>query len=66
MKDEWSRTASLMAFVANTQRDPKKTRAFRPGDFDPFVKSSKPPTVGVEILKDVFLHGRIPKQEAHT
>jgi len=62
MKDEWSRTASLMALIANTQRDPKKTRAFRPSDFDPFAKTATPMRVGVEELKDVFVHGRIPKQ----
>jgi len=26
----------VLALLANANRDPKKTRAFRPSDFDPF------------------------------
>ena len=37
---DWARTASLMALVANTNRDPKKTRPFRPSDFDPYASGS--------------------------
>lgn len=59
MRDEWLRTSSLMALIANTQRDPKKTRAFRPGDFDPFAKTAAPMRVGVEELKDVFVGRRL-------
>ena len=62
MRDEWARTSSLLALIANAHRDPKKTRAYRPSDFDPFSKSNKPIQVGVEVLKDVFLHGRVPVQ----
>jgi len=28
--------SSLLALVANVNRDPKKTRAFRPADFNPY------------------------------
>ena len=60
-REAWVRTASVMALIANTQRDPKKTRAFKPSDFDPFSKSSKPaPKVGVDVLKSVFIEGRMP------
>ena len=62
MKDAWSRISSLMAMIANCHRDPNKARAYRPSDFDPFSKSETPPTVGVEVLKDVFVHGRMPMQ----
>lgn len=57
-RESWSRTASAMALLANTQRDPKKTRPFRPSDFDPFsaAKSAEPtPKVGVGVLKTVFI-----------
>ncbi|TVQ33879.1 MAG: hypothetical protein EA376_01205 [Phycisphaeraceae bacterium] len=37
-RSEWARTSSLLALIANVHRDPKKTRAFKPGDFDPFTK----------------------------
>ena len=60
-REAWTRTASVMALIANTQRDPKKTRAFKPSDFDPVSKSSKPaPKVGVGVLKSVFIEGRMP------
>lgn len=61
MKDAWSRTSSLMALLANCHRDPKKTRAYRPSDFDPFGKNATPPTVGVGVLKDVFINGKLPE-----
>ena len=61
-KDAWSRTASLMALLANCHRDPKKTRAFKPGDFDPFAKRTPLVKVGVEVLKDVFLRGKLPQE----
>ena len=31
----WNHTASLMALLANANRDPKKTRAFKMTDFHP-------------------------------
>jgi hypothetical protein len=57
---DWTRTASLMALIANCHRDPKKQRAFRPSDFDPLARRSAPPKVGVDVLKDVFIHHRMP------
>ncbi len=35
-RDEWGRLSVLLALTANCHRDPKKHRAFRPSDFDPF------------------------------
>ena len=32
----WAHTSTVLALLANANRDPKKTRAFRPSDFDPF------------------------------
>jgi hypothetical protein len=61
-RDEWARTSSLLALIANAHRDRKKTRAFKPSDFDPFAKPTRPIKVGVEVLKDVFLHGMVPEQ----
>ena len=54
----WSRTSALMALIANTQRDPKKTRAFRPSDFDPFAEPQKPLKAEVSVLKSVFIDHR--------
>lgn len=36
VRDEWRRTSVLLALTANCHRDPKRTKAFRPADFDPF------------------------------
>jgi len=63
-RDGWARTSSLMALIANTNRDPRKHRAFRPSDFDPFAARPKQ-KVDVSILKDIFIDGRAPRTEAH-
>lgn len=60
VRDEWRRASVLLALIANANRDPKKTRAFRPADFDPFAKPAEPIKVGIEVLKDVFIDGRMP------
>jgi hypothetical protein len=67
-RDEWSRTSSVMALVANTQRNPKKTRPFRPGDFDPFARTADKRAqvipAPVSVLKDVFIRNQ--KQQGGT
>jgi len=63
-KDEWSRMSVLLALLANCHRDPKKTRAFRPSDFDPFAKRPAPIPVDMDSLKAVFLEGFSPRTEA--
>ena len=72
-RDEWARTSSLMALIANANRDAKKHRAFRPTDFDPFSQTHKPKQkVDVSILKEIFIDGKqahppdITRKEAHT
>jgi len=60
-RDEWARTSSLMALIANANRDAKKHRAFRPTDFDPFSQTNKPKQqVDVSILKEIFIDGNKP------
>ena len=34
----WARTALLAAILANAHRDPRRTRAFEPKDFDPYAR----------------------------
>ncbi len=60
-KDEWARSSALMALLANCHRDPKKTRALRPSDFDPFAKRPAPIPIDMDGLKAVFLEGRFPR-----
>lgn len=60
-RDAWTHTASIMSLIANAHRDPKKTRSFKPADFDPFSARNKTvPTVGVGVLKTVFIDKQIP------
>jgi len=53
--------SALMALLANCHRDPKKTRAFKPADFDPFAKRPAPIPIDMDSLKAVFLEGRFPR-----
>jgi len=59
----WAHTSSIMALVANVNRDPKKTRAFRPSDFNPYAERSPrgtPLTAGnIGLLRSL-----VPKKEA--
>ena len=32
----WAHTSTILALIANANRDPRKTRPFNPGDFDPY------------------------------
>ena len=61
---DWARTSALMALIANTQRDPKKHRAFKPADFDPYSTPTKSAAkVGIGVLKTVFIDRRLPDLE---
>jgi len=57
----WNHTSSILALVANVNRDPKKGRAFTPADFNPFFeKTSRPDVIvvtkeNVSYLKQAFL-----------
>lgn len=56
---QWDQFASLMALIANCNRDPeKRRRPFSPDDFNPFAelrkkveRATKRVKVGVEALK---------------
>ncbi|MBL9030128.1 MAG: hypothetical protein JNM80_00295 [Phycisphaerae bacterium] len=66
-RHDWSIAASVMSVIANTNRDPKRSRRLKPSDFDPFSPRSRPVKVGVSVLKDVFIDGKFPPhaKEAH-
>jgi len=57
-RHDWNQTASIMALLANINRDPAKSRVFTAADFNPMVER-KPTSVGIEILKSVFVDRRI-------
>ncbi len=66
-RHDWSIASAVMALVANIHRDPKRSRRLNPSDFDPFAKRHRPIPVGVSVLKDVFIDGKMPPipKEAH-
>jgi len=51
-RDEWGRMSSLLALIANVNRDPKKTRPFRPADFNPYEARKR--GGGVPLTKENF------------
>jgi len=66
-RGDWARTSSIMALIANVNRDPKKHRPFTPADFDPFVKATVTRIeADVSVLRDMFVNGRAPGREAST
>ena len=59
-RHDWSLAAAVMSVIANTSRDPKRSRLLKAADFDPFAKQGRPVKVDVSVLKDVFIDGRTP------
>jgi hypothetical protein len=37
----WAHTSLLCALIANANRDPKRTRPFKPSDFDPYARQDR-------------------------
>lgn len=62
-RDQWNHTATLLAMLANINRDPKKSRAARPMDFHPMPDGKrrvKPAPIkgDITMLKAVFVDRR--------
>ena len=57
-RDNWAHTSALLALIANVNRDPKKTRSYKPTDFDPYAaKDRRDKAIEVTdmaVLKDAF------------
>jgi hypothetical protein len=51
---EWARTSALLALIANAHRDAKRTRPFKPGDFDPFAHRGEEKTSDMPALRALF------------
>jgi hypothetical protein len=58
-RSAWAHTASVLAMLANVNRDPKKTRMFKPADFDPHHEKKNATSVvakvSIDVLKTVFV-----------
>ena len=42
LENQWSHTASVLAMIANVNRDPKKHKPIRPDDLNPTVQKEVP------------------------
>ena len=62
-RSDWARTSALLALLANAHRDPRKTRAFKPSDFDPFARRHEHAKADISALKAVFIDGKTPRVE---
>ena len=65
-REGWAHTSAILALIANVNRDPKKTRPFKPSDFDPYsAKDRREDAIEVkdmDVLKSAFLRGTVPAQ----
>ncbi len=62
VRDEWNRTASLMALLANVNRDPKKHGPYKAPDFHPLEHKTERIPIGegsIGLLKTVFVDRRV-------
>jgi len=63
-REAWAHTSAILTLIANVNRDPKKTRPFKPSDFDPYsARDGRDATVEVkdmDLLKHAFLRGTGP------
>jgi hypothetical protein len=61
-QEGWNHTATMLAMLANVNRDPRKGRPFKPADFHPILSTkcpSGPPLKGdIQMLKTIFVDGR--------
>ncbi len=59
-RQAWAHTSSLLAMLANIHRDPKKSRTYKPADFNPHASGSRLslPKVDIQVLKQVFVSNR--------
>lgn len=49
-RESWQRTSTILALIANVNKDPNKGRPFKPADFDPYA--SKHESTGDKIRID--------------
>ncbi len=60
-RSEWSRTSAMLALIANAHRDAKRTRPFKPSDFDPYARrgsGGESATNDIPALRALFTGGQ--------
>lgn len=61
-RSDWGRASSLMALMANLNRDPKKRGPFKPSEFSPPFGAGKAEVAraDISVLKTVFIDKKVP------
>lgn len=54
-KEAWGRTSALLALLVNLHRDPKKGRAARPADYNPYMRKKPIRLESLAFLKSSFV-----------
>ena len=70
-RERWAHTSLVCALIANANRDPKKHRAFRPDDFNPYAERRRreevievtPETIG--LMREAFVAGLPANKKGH-
>ncbi|MCC7409959.1 MAG: hypothetical protein IT442_17970 [Phycisphaeraceae bacterium] len=67
-REKWAHTSAILALIANVNRDPKKTRPYKPSDFDPHTARDRCDDAieltDLSVLKQAFVGSKQPSLEA--
>ncbi len=60
-QESWAHTSAVLSLIANVNRDPKKSRQFKPSDFDPYAQRKRREqaieVTDMALLKKAFTGG---------
>lgn len=52
-KAAWAQTSAILSFIVNAHRDPKKGRASKPSDFNPYEQGSKAGAIRIGSISEL-------------
>ena len=53
-RERWGHTAQMLSLIANCSRDPKKHRAFKPDDFNPYAEKKTRSNDIIEVTPETL------------
>jgi len=60
-REMWNHTSHVLCLVANANRDPKRSKALKPSDFNPLAqRRQKVRAAPITVLRDVFIDRKNP------
>ena len=62
-RENWQHTSAILCLIANVNRDPKKSRPYRPSDFNPYESRKYSDAVvvtkdNIDVLRNAFTGGK--------